>query len=42
MITRAVGGWFGSGGIADRYIRLNGYPILENDEKVFNVPGNIL
>ncbi|GAN04667.1 voltage gated chloride channel [Mucor ambiguus] len=38
MITRAVGGWFGSGGIADRYIRLNGYPILENDEKVFNVP----
>ncbi|KAI9481109.1 MAG: chloride channel [Benjaminiella poitrasii] len=38
MITRAVGNWFGSGGIADRYIRLNGYPILENDEKVFNVP----
>ena len=39
MITRAVGDWFGSGGIADRYIRLNGYPILDNDEQIFNVPG---
>jgi chloride channel 3/4/5 len=39
MITRAVGDWFGSGGIADRYIRLNGYPILDNDEQVFGVPG---
>lgn len=39
MITKAVGDWFGSGGIADRYIRLNGYPILDNDEKVFGVPG---
>ncbi|OBZ83999.1 hypothetical protein A0J61_07956 [Choanephora cucurbitarum] len=38
MITRAVGDWFGSGGIADRYIRLNGYPILDNDEQIFNVP----
>ncbi|KAI7905616.1 chloride channel [Cokeromyces recurvatus] len=38
MVTRAVGDWFSSGGIADRYIRLNGYPILDNDEKVFNVP----
>ncbi|RCI05164.1 glycerol ethanol, ferric requiring protein, partial [Rhizopus stolonifer] len=38
MITRAVGDWFGSGGIADRYIRLNGYPILDNDEQVFGVP----
>jgi chloride channel 3/4/5 len=39
MITRAVGDWFGTGmGIADRYIRLNGYPILDNDEQVFGVP----
>lgn len=38
MITRAVGDWFGSGGIAERYIRLNGYPILDNDDQVFGVP----
>jgi chloride channel 3/4/5 len=39
IITRGVGDWFGSGGIADRYIRLNGYPILENTDQVFGVPG---
>ncbi|KAI9303843.1 chloride channel [Cunninghamella echinulata] len=38
MVTRAVGDWFGPGGIADRYIRLNGYPFLENDDHVFGVP----
>ncbi|KAI8889173.1 hypothetical protein K501DRAFT_238942 [Backusella circina FSU 941] len=38
IITRGVGDWFGSGGIADRYIRLNGYPILENSDQVFGVP----
>lgn len=42
MITRAVGDWFGSGGIAERYIRLNGYPILDNDDQVFGVPGKNL
>lgn len=39
MITRAVNDWFQSGGIADRYIRLNGYPILDSDDQVFGVPG---
>lgn len=38
MVTRAVNDWFESGGIADRYIRLNGYPILDGDEQVFGVP----
>ncbi|KAI8067972.1 chloride channel [Gongronella butleri] len=38
MVTRAVGDWFGSGGIAERYIRLNGYPFLDNDDHVFGVP----
>lgn len=39
MITRAVGDRFGSGGIADRYIRLNGYPFLDKEDHVFDVPG---
>ncbi|KAJ8660067.1 hypothetical protein O0I10_004295 [Lichtheimia ornata] len=38
MITRAVGDRFGSGGIADRYIRLNGYPFLDKEDHVFDVP----
>ncbi|ORX61491.1 voltage gated chloride channel [Hesseltinella vesiculosa] len=38
MVTRAVADWFGSGGIAERYIRLNGYPFLDNDDHVFGVP----
>ncbi|KAI8979489.1 chloride channel [Mycotypha africana] len=38
MVTRAVGDWFGTGGIADRAIQLNGYPILGDEEKVYNVP----
>ncbi|CAO3598328.1 unnamed protein product [Absidia cylindrospora] len=38
MVTRAVGDWFGSGGIADRYIRLNGYPFLDSEDHVFGVP----
>ncbi|KAI8343231.1 chloride channel [Chlamydoabsidia padenii] len=38
MVTRAVGDWFGPGGIADRYIRLNGYPFLDSEDHVFGVP----
>ncbi|KAL0073735.1 chloride channel [Phycomyces blakesleeanus] len=38
MITRAVGDWFGADGIADRYIRLNGYPFLDKEDHVFGVP----
>lgn len=40
MVTKAVGDWFGPGGIADRYIRLNGYPFLDSEDHVFGVPGN--
>lgn len=39
MITRAVGDRFGTGGIADRYIRLNGYPFLDKEDHAFGVPG---
>ena len=39
MVTRAVGDRFGSGGIADRYIRVNGYPFLEKEDHVYGVPG---
>lgn len=39
MVTRAVGDWFGPGGIADRYIRLNGYPFLDSEDHVFGVSG---
>ncbi|KAG0182210.1 glycerol ethanol, ferric requiring protein [Apophysomyces sp. BC1034] len=38
MVTRAVGDWFGSEGIADRYIRLNGFPFLDKEDHVFGVP----
>ncbi|KAI9321803.1 chloride channel [Dichotomocladium elegans] len=38
MVTRAVGDRFGTGGIADRYIRLNGYPFLDKEDHVFDVP----
>jgi len=39
MVTKAVSDQFGGGGIADQMIRFNGYPLLENHELVFGVPG---
>ncbi|RUP51346.1 chloride channel [Jimgerdemannia flammicorona] len=39
LVTKAVGDWFGRGGIADRYIQLNGYPFLDKEEHTFGVPG---
>lgn len=39
LVTKAVGDWFGKGGIADRYIQLNGYPFLDKEEHTFGVPG---
>ncbi|KAL1917300.1 uncharacterized protein VTP21DRAFT_4956 [Calcarisporiella thermophila] len=38
MVTKAVGDWFSKGGIADRYIQLNGYPFLDKEEHTFGVP----
>lgn len=38
-ITKAVGDWFGKGGIADRMIWFNGFPFLDNkEEHAFGVP----
>lgn len=38
-ITKAVGDWFGRGGIADRMIWFNGFPFLDNkEEHAFGVP----
>ncbi|KAF9351592.1 glycerol ethanol, ferric requiring protein [Mortierella sp. AD094] len=37
MVTKAVGDYFGRGGIADRYIRLNGYPFLDKEEHSFGI-----
>ncbi|KAF9584268.1 glycerol ethanol, ferric requiring protein [Lunasporangiospora selenospora] len=37
MVTKTVGDYFGRGGIADRYIRLNGYPFLDKEEHSFGI-----
>ncbi|KAG0360740.1 chloride channel [Gamsiella multidivaricata] len=37
MVTKTVGDYFGRGGIADRYIRLNGYPFLDKEEHIFGI-----
>lgn len=38
-ITKAVGDWFGRGGIADRMIWFNGFPFLDNkEEHTFGAP----
>lgn len=39
MVTKAVSDQFGGGGIADQMIRFNGYPLLENHDHAFGVPG---
>ncbi|KAG0238613.1 glycerol ethanol, ferric requiring protein [Actinomortierella wolfii] len=37
MVTQTVGDYFAKGGIADRYIRLNGYPFLDKEEHSFGI-----
>ena len=39
LVTKAVGDWFGKGGIADEMIRFNGYPFLEKDDHAFHIAG---
>jgi chloride channel 3/4/5 len=39
LATKAVGDVLGVRGIADENIRFNGYPFLEKDEHVYDVPG---
>lgn len=38
LVTKAVGDWLGTGGIADEMIKFNGYPFLEQEDKSFNIP----
>ena len=39
MVTKAVGDFLGTNGIADEMIKFNGYPFLEKEDHAFNVPG---
>lgn len=39
MVTKAVSDQFGGGGIADQMIKFNGYPLLENHDHAYGVPG---
>lgn len=39
LVTKAVGDFLGTNGIADEMIRFNGYPFLEKDDHVYNVAG---
>ncbi|KAG9077315.1 glycerol ethanol, ferric requiring protein [Ceratobasidium sp. UAMH 11750] len=38
LVTKAVGDFLGTTGIADEMIRFNGYPYLERDDHTFNIP----
>ena len=38
-MTKAVGDFLGTTGIADEAIRFNGYPFLDKDDHAYNVPG---
>ncbi|KAI0930011.1 hypothetical protein AcV5_006822 [Taiwanofungus camphoratus] len=38
LVTKAVGDFLGTNGIADEMIRFNGYPFLEKDDQAYNVP----
>ncbi|KAG8833649.1 glycerol ethanol, ferric requiring protein [Serendipita sp. 399] len=38
LVTKAVGDWFGTAGIADEMIKFNGYPFLEQEDAAFNIP----
>ncbi|KAG9124943.1 glycerol ethanol, ferric requiring protein [Ceratobasidium sp. 392] len=38
LVTKAVGDFLGTTGIADEMIRFNGYPYLEREDHTFNIP----
>ncbi|KAI0744009.1 Cl-channel protein [Daedaleopsis nitida] len=38
LVTKAVGDFLGTTGIADEMIRFNGFPFLEKDDYAYNVP----
>jgi len=39
LVTKAVGDFLGTNGIADEMIKFSGYPFLEKEDHAFNVPG---
>ncbi|KAJ6508108.1 Cl-channel protein [Mycena vulgaris] len=39
LVTKAVGDFLGTNGIADEMIRFNGFPFLEKEDHAFNVSG---
>ena len=39
LVTKAVGDFLGTNGIADEMIKFNGYPFLEKEDHAFNIPG---
>ena len=39
LVTKAVGDFLGTVGIADEMIRFNGFPFLEKDDEAYNVSG---
>jgi chloride channel 3/4/5 len=41
LVTKAVGDFLGTNGIADEMIRLNGFPFLEKEDHVCNVTGRL-
>jgi chloride channel 3/4/5 len=41
-VTKAVGDFLGTSGIADATIRFNGFPFLEKDDHAYNVAGKFV
>lgn len=41
LVTKAVGDFIGTRGIADESIRFNGYPILDQHDQSSNVAGRL-
>ena len=39
-MTKAVGDFLGTNGIAEEMIRFNGFPFLEKDDHAYNVPAS--
>ncbi len=39
LVTKAVGDFLGTNGIADEMIRFNGFPFLEKEDHSYNVAG---
>lgn len=42
LVTKAVGDFLGTNGIADEMIRFNGFPFLEKEDRAYNVSGGFL